>query len=45
LCAFGSGRHAALGHGFFAEEDHTRVLPQQLGWSKGEIIDTSTIGT
>jgi len=45
LCTFGAGRHAALGHGFFAEEHHTRVLPQQLGWSKGESIDTSTIGT
>ena len=45
LCAFGAGRHAALGHGFFAEEHHTRVLPQQLGWSKGESIDTSTVGT
>uniref|UniRef100_UPI004047BA29 hypothetical protein n=1 Tax=Limnohabitans sp. TaxID=1907725 RepID=UPI004047BA29 len=30
---------------FFAEEHHTRVLPQQQSWSKGKVIDTSTIGT
>jgi hypothetical protein len=33
------------GKASYRKKHHTRVLPQQLGWSKGESIDKSTIGT